>query len=486
MVRQRFWPIVVLSISTAILILALLVYTLWQDHANRIADAKSNALFIADIVASQTQSTIAELEKMLNGISLELRRGHLKVDTPRNEKVEEYLKDLRSSYKNLMDILILNADGEIVQWTGEGSPPTVTDRAYTRAHLDNNASGLFVGEPLLSKVHKGQWFFAISEAVRDGGGRLRNIVVAIVGIELFRSQFADIELPTEESSLGLITKSGNLITRKPGHDKYVGAHVDEAARIWQGRNKSLEGDLEIESPMDHVDRIVGFRLLDEYGISAYSSIAREVLLQGWYRLVTIAVVILVSVVVVLVFFSADIYLVQRRVAAQQQKLVSLARTDELTGLYNRRYVMELFKSEYGRAKRYGTPLSLLIADIDHFKSINDSFGHDCGDAALKQVAEIMRRVNRNETVTGRYGGEEFLVLLPMTTQAQAISAAERLRMTVEAEPFAIGEHRINLTLSIGVAGCNLQPDCVYAAIKKADEALYRAKGEGRNRVIAAG
>lgn len=432
MVRQRFWPIVVLSIATVVLILVLLAYTLWRDHENRISDAKSNALFVADIVASQTRSTIAELEKMLDGISLELRRGHFSVDIPRNTPVEAYLKELRSSYKNLMDILILNADGEIVQWTGEGDPPKVTDRTYTRAHLDSNAPDLFIGEPLLSKVHKGQWFFAISQALSDGEGRLQNIVVAIVDIELFRSQFSDIELPTE-STLGLITKSGNLITRKPGHNKYVGTHVAEATRIWHG--KSLEGDLEIESPMDHVDRIVGF--------------------------------------------------VQRRVAAQQQRLFCLARTDELTGLYNRRYIMELLKAEYARAKRYGTPLSVLIADIDHFKSINDTFGHDFGDAALKQVAEIMRRTSRNESVTGRYGGEEFLVILPMTTETEAVSVAERFRITVEAEPLDIGENSINLTLSIGVAGCNLETDCVYAEIKKADEALYRAKDGGRNRVIAA-
>ncbi len=483
-VRQRFWPVAVFSVSVVIFISMLLAYTLWLDYSSRISDSKNNARFIANLVASQTRSTIAELEKMLDGIVFELSSHRLRVEPSLNEETGRYLKGIGSTYKNLMDVLVLDAKGAIIQWTGEGKPPIVTDRAYARAHIDHDQSELFIGEPLLSKVHKGQWFFGISKAQRDETGRLEYIVVAIVDIRYFRSRFADIELP-EDSSLVLIRKSGRLITRSPDHEKYIGTHVDEAAEIWKLGN--LEGSREVESPVDHVDRIIGFRLLEEYGIGAYSTISREVVLEGWYRLVYIAAAILAFVVVVLVLFSGDIYLVQKRVADQQRKLANLARTDELTGLFNRRYVRKLLQAEFRRAKRYGLPLSILMLDIDHFKSVNDKYGHNCGDAVIVRVAEIMRNVSRDEAVIGRYGGEEFLVILPSTTKAESIAVAERFREAVENERIDCGQVSIAVTISVGVAssGHEMEQDFPYSAVKKADQALYKAKDEGRNRVVVA-
>lgn len=168
----------------------------------------------------------------------------------------------------------------------------------------------------------------------------------------------------------------------------------------------------------------------------------------------------------------------------------LANTDGLTGLFNHRHLQERLQQEIDRARRYGRPLSVVMADIDHFKDFNDAFGHPCGDEALIAVSDTLRRVGRTPDIVARYGGEEFLLVLPETDSSQARIVAERARQCVEALglPGAAGRS-YSMTLSLGVA--ELAPEDVVQScsksslIKRADEALYAAKRSGRNRVCMA-
>jgi two-component system cell cycle response regulator len=172
--------------------------------------------------------------------------------------------------------------------------------------------------------------------------------------------------------------------------------------------------------------------------------------------------------------------------ADNQRLVMLAQTDPLTKLLNRRALTDRLAAEMERVRRYDSALSLLLIDLDHFKSINDTFGHLAGDDVLSEVALTLQRGVRAVDVVARYGGEEFVVVLPETAPAGASAFAERLRETVESQVFL--QQRgvpIRLTTSIGVAtfpGFGVESvDDLFAA---ADQALYRAKAEGRNRVRA--
>jgi diguanylate cyclase (GGDEF)-like protein len=165
----------------------------------------------------------------------------------------------------------------------------------------------------------------------------------------------------------------------------------------------------------------------------------------------------------------------------QSKLEAMAIIDELTGLFNRRRFYNLFQREIAYAKRYEQPLSLLMVDIDHFKKVNDQYGHPAGDRVLKKAAELMRQEVRAVDVVGRWGGEEFVILLHKTDPQQAFVTAERLRESIAAAEFDTGKKIIHVTISLGIAGadyCNLDME---EMIKQADQAMYRAKQEGRNR-----
>jgi diguanylate cyclase (GGDEF)-like protein len=165
-----------------------------------------------------------------------------------------------------------------------------------------------------------------------------------------------------------------------------------------------------------------------------------------------------------------------RAIAHQRRL---AITDPLTGLHNRRYLLEQLEIESERSRRYHVPFSLILLDIDHFKHYNDTYGHPAGDTALRELADRIRKCVRALDTVARYGGEEFAVLLPATGPAGAARTAERIRECVAAKSFAHG----SLTISLGVAcHADLAPSGLIA---EADAALYRAKSLGRNQVCLA-
>ncbi len=163
----------------------------------------------------------------------------------------------------------------------------------------------------------------------------------------------------------------------------------------------------------------------------------------------------------------------------EEKLQRLSTTDPLTGAYNRRMFMDMLVREMTRSGRYGEPFSLLMVDIDHFKKVNDTYGHDAGDRVLVEMVELSMELIRQSDILARWGGEEFMVLLPQTNPDRALALGERLRQRISEYRFT-GVGR--LTVSIGVAH-QQQLDTIDSLLKRVDTALYRAKETGRNRVV---
>lgn len=169
----------------------------------------------------------------------------------------------------------------------------------------------------------------------------------------------------------------------------------------------------------------------------------------------------------------------------EQRLLLLSRTDPLTGLANRREMIDKINTETKRMKRTGDTFSFVLADIDHFKQINDNFGHDAGDATLKMVAQIFQHSARENDTIARWGGEEFLLLLPNTHLEGAATVAEKLQKRIEQEIFAYNDLEIKITITCGVSSCKRGMD-YKEAITVADSCLYTGKQEGRNTIIVAG
>jgi two-component system cell cycle response regulator len=168
-----------------------------------------------------------------------------------------------------------------------------------------------------------------------------------------------------------------------------------------------------------------------------------------------------------------------------EKSVEMAITDGLTGLHNRRYMETHLKTLVDQAKSGGRPLSVLVADIDFFKRVNDTYGHDAGDAVLREFAARFRRNTRGIDLACRMGGEEFVIIMPDTDIRRAYQVGERLRACVAAEPFHLNSRtQLRVTASVGIAALEGEADTAETVFKRADQALYSAKRDGRNRVAA--
>ncbi len=170
-----------------------------------------------------------------------------------------------------------------------------------------------------------------------------------------------------------------------------------------------------------------------------------------------------------------------RINRSSEVLRRLATTDPLTGAFNRRHFMELMGREQRRADRYNTTYSILMIDIDHFKRVNDTYGHQVGDHAIQEMAEACRKTTRPTDIVARYGGEEFIVTLTHTDQPGAVKVAERLREAVAEIVMATDKGALSFTISIGIS-TYVKRSAVDQIIQRADQALYKAKQTGRNRV----
>jgi len=165
-----------------------------------------------------------------------------------------------------------------------------------------------------------------------------------------------------------------------------------------------------------------------------------------------------------------------------QEVQSLALTDPLTGLHNRRNLFEVGRLEFARSQRMNRPICCMMLDLDHFKTVNDTYGHQAGDKVLQEFARICKASVREIDLVGRYGGEELIILLPETTLEATQQVAQRLRNSIASTPVLIDQRQIQVTVSIGLSRMDENTPNLETLIARADQAMYLAKHHGRNRV----
>lgn len=199
-----------------------------------------------------------------------------------------------------------------------------------------------------------------------------------------------------------------------------------------------------------------------------------------YDMILFLLFIMVGYVLVFIGISSAAQIVSMQCNMEMLELIS--KTDPLTGLYNRRYIMEKLENEFINYKKNKKKFSLIIADIDYFKNVNDSFGHDCGDQVLKIVSKNLQDAVQELGFVSRWGGEEFLILLPETEMEDARILADKIRKITEKEIMEYNGIKLSITLTFGVT-VNEDYEMIDDTIKKADAALYEGKSQGRNCVI---
>lgn len=260
-------------------------------------------------------------------------------------------------------------------------------------------------------------------------------------------------------------------------------HPDDISNVRSQIDTHLDGDIStIESEHRLLHQDGNFRWVVVRGTAVFDEGGKPVRLAGSLRDITDrkeAEEGLKSALAELKFALASEKVLLEELDKKNKNLVELSITDGLTGLYNHRFIQERFAFEFKRAKRYHTPLSCLMIDIDHFKRVNDVYGHQFGDLVLRELASLLTKNSREVDICGRYGGEEFLIITTQLSEGAMIYAS-KLHKAIESHVFQNEAHSVHVTVSIGVTEYNGELTSKQEMIERCDNALYQAKRDGRN------
>ena len=440
----------------------------------------------ADVVAS----VAADIERNLELYDLSMQQVAKSVLRPDVQTLTPELRqmilfDASASARDLGPLRFLDKAGHVLADSTTLSPkhaPAAQD--VVNVHTFNTDPGLFVGVP--SVEEDGTYILTLSRRIADRDGALAGVVLGSVSLRYFHDLFRKLHLGPEDS-IGLLKTDGTVIMRYPFELDLLG-HKIEGSELFKKFSEGAAGVYRAASQVDNIQKLFVYRQVGTRPLLVVQGTAIKGIFESWWsevRLIGALVLILSSLTLALI---VGLTRALKKRHAAEVRLAAMAATDSLTGLSNRRTFDEVLESEWRRALRSRGPLSLIMIDVDHFKSYNDVFGHQAGDEALAAVAACIREcATRGGDLCARYGGEEFAVLLPGASIEGAVQVGERIRARVLAAKDGNGLDRDRVpTVSVGVASLSPQGGLTSAdLIKSADLALYDAKREGRNRVARA-
>ena len=426
----------------------------------------------------------ADLSRNIELYDLSLRAVASSLVLPEMNEVSKPIRQLilfdhAATAKHFGAIQVFDPQGQlsIDASTLDPLPEDRSDEEYFQVHRDRPDAGLFISRPML---HRGAFSIVLSRRVTGADGSFLGVVAGSIRFGYFHDLFGSLSLG-DGDTITVLRRDRTIIMRTPFDLDVIGKNLGER-RDWNPANLPDGGSYMGVGPVDLKPRLYVRRGGDKPLIVVVGR-PLDSIFNFWRmqanRICAIMMALIAFVLAATLMLAREI---QRRSEAED-KLEEMATTDALTGLRNRRKFDVAIESEWRRALRHRTPLSLLMIDADHFKAYNDTFGHQAGDQVLIGIAIcISDSIKRAGDCAMRYGGEEFAVLLPGMTANEALAVAETIRLKVQ----GWSDEAAPSTVSIGIAcmtpASGLDwPDFVLAA----DKALYAAKASGRNRSVLA-
>jgi diguanylate cyclase (GGDEF)-like protein len=435
------------------------------------------------------------LENLASGIDADISRNvelyDLSLRAVASNMVMPELKDVSKPIRHLIlfdhaatakhfgAIQVFDADGRLTidASTLDPQPDDRSGEDYFRIHRDHPDVGLFISRPML---HRGAYAIVLSRRIADAEGHFLGVVAGSIRFSYFHDLFGRLNLGPDDV-ITVLSRDATVIMRTPFDLDVIGKNLSHVAGVKRALSEP-SGWYSGLGALDGVPRLFVWRdgtkplvvLVGKPWSSIFSLWRTEAT-----RIGAVVMALISFVLGVTLFLAREI----GRRAQAEDKLEELATTDALTGLKNRRKFDSAIEAEWRRAARHKTPLALLMIDADHFKSYNDTHGHQAGDQVLVGVAIcISDSVRRAGDCAARYGGEEFAVLLPGLGSEDALKVAETIRHKVQ----QWSDDPMGTTVSIGIASLTPSTSMEWSVLlKAADKALYAAKAGGRNRSVLA-
>lgn len=452
---------------------------LWQMAQKDFEHAKEAATNLVASVASEIDRNIELYDLSLQAVADGMKLPD--INRLRPELRQVVLFDRAATAKDLGSILVLDAAGNVTldSRTLSPRPANFADRDFFRVHQARPDAGLFISAPWVTS--DGEYLISLSRRVSGRDGSFDGIVAGSMRLSYFHNLFRKLDFGAQ-GSMALFHADGTILMRAPFDINRIGQSIKDSL-TFKYFPAHRSGFYTTKSIVDQIGRLYVFQQVGTHPLLLAEGIALKSIYADWWQLlwwIGLVVAALVGFSVALMFYL--LAALKRRAVAEGQ-LAHLATTDGLTGLGNRRRFDDALAVEWRRATRSRTPVSLLMIDVDHFKAYNDKYGHQAGDAVLATVAQcIASTASRASDLGARYGGEEFSALLPGAGKSGAFEVARQIREKLT----LLRQTQDELpTVSIGLACMVPSEDYMpYDLVRAADVALYAAKHQGRDCVVA--
>ena len=478
-------------------VLAATCWQIWSARQRTLAEIDTNNRNLAQTLNTYAEGVLTQSSMLLLGM---LERLEVEGTAPDHLlRMRQLVNRQEHLLNQLNELLVVDARGRWLMSSRGGFPDGANsaDRSFFLHHRDNASHDIFIGAPIRSRT-TGEWVLTVSRRFEDGQGHFGGVIVVALGIENFLRLFGKIDIG-EQGAIGLATTGGQLLVRYPFREQDLGRDFSRSPNFLRHYSSLKSGTASFESGIDGTERLYAFKSNDRYPVFTTVARGRHEALHAWRRQALLTAGVVLSLLAAITLIGWRLILVIRLRAQAETSLVAareklldanrelerLATQDPLTGLANRRRFDEVLNLEARRAAREGTPLSLLLIDLDHFKGFNDRYGHVAGDECLKAVSrQLALSAKRPGDLAVRYGGEELAIILPNTGLEGAMRVAEQLLECIRGLGIAhAASHFGRVTASIGAASLQGRHGLgsPVELVEAADRALYRAKAAGRNR-----
>lgn len=493
--RLKRMPVLWLAgFFTVLVCLSITTITLWQLRQARnheLEIAETTAANLSRSMAQQADDAFDQAEIPVAGIVERLSFDGFGAAT--GSRMHDFLRATAANVEQIQGLFIYDKDGNWAATSLNHMPEKAnnTDREYFRFHQSFDSILPHISPAIRSRT-TGEWIIPVSRRVNDSEGNFAGVVVATLELAYFDRFFERFDIG-KKGVLTLAMADGTILARRPTQENLRGVSIADSELFRKDLKERYEGTATVRSILDQEIRLYGYKRLDRYPLVVLAGLSEEEVLGEWRQYAWRSLAIIMCVVVANLLFGVLLFQqirfglnAESQLRIASHSLEKLALQDGLTGLANRRHFQEILGLEFVNGHANQHPLSLILIDIDFFKTYNDNYGHVAGDKCIAAVAECIRsNLNRTGDLAVRYGGEEMAVFLPHSEIQGAYRLAEKIRLTVLARAIV---HRGNpegtVSISLGVYSCGAK-ECpsMEALIERADSALYAAKHQGRNRTV---
>lgn len=433
-------------------------------------------------VQTANRAFVEHTEQVINQTDTLLRaaRGYY-IQADSIENAEEFIFDLDFKKRFIEKIYILDSQGSIIiPIADQGKKINAHQRDYFLFHSSTEKDELYISPVGIGKI-TGKEQFRMSRRINRPNGSFGGVVLIPVEPKAFADYYRKL-LPHSDNAAVLIgTIDKRIRARSPyPTDDLLQKPVDSPT-LWNSFNQNPSGSYRGISVIDSIERQFIYDKVGDLPLVIVTGFSDKDVQHNVAEQMLAITLASLSATLIVTMLAAILTVIER----QRESMQKLATVDALTGIFNRRHLMSIGLKEITKAQRYKTPLSLIMLDIDHFKKVNDTWGHPAGDRVLQVMSCIMASAVRNKDIVGRLGGEEFLIILPETNEYENKIIAERIRCMIEECDLAKSDDQITIFFksSIGIvtlAGSDVSFDNLLSRV---DKALYQAKETGRNRVV---